>query len=170
MAYEEISNIEVVALGGFNKKTNKANPTELEGYLVGKEQRPNKFNPGKPQNFYIFQTQYGVQGVYAKAGIDSALKNAKLGVMTKLWATGEELDTGKGFPMKVFKAAQDKTKAIDTSDFSFGSTESDDEGDSYDSTTAPKAAAPAQLASPAVTAQAASRQAEIQAMLKSRRS
>lgn len=175
MAYEEISDIETVTLGGVDKRTNQANPTELEGYLVGKEQRPNKFNPGTPQNYYIFQTKHGLQGVYAKAGINSALKNAVMGRMTKLVATGEELDTGKGFPMKVFKSYQDKNNTIDVDSVDLTPSHSEEQDDTYDSTgytppvaAAPRAVAPAPRA-PLSTVASASKQAEIQALLKSRR-
>lgn len=113
MAYEALGEVTVVTLGGINKTTGKKNPTELEGYLLGIEDRANKFNPGKPQKFYLFQTKDGEVGVYGKAGIDSVLRGARLGAMTKLVSTGETLDTGKGFPMKVFKAFQDKTNFID---------------------------------------------------------
>jgi len=115
MAYQELGNVTPVVLGGVNKETRQKNPTELEGYYVGKEQRPNKFNPKQPQNFYIFQTSNGLEGVYGKAGIDKVMKGAVLGRMTKLIATGEELDTGKGFPMKLFKAFQDAEDTIDVS-------------------------------------------------------
>jgi hypothetical protein len=172
MAYEEISDIETVTLGGINKNTNEPNPTELEGYLVGKEQRPNKFNPGTPQNYYIFKTQYGLQGIYAKAGINSALKNAVMGRMTKLVATGETLDTGKGFPMKVFKAAQDKTNTIEVDLIpAYANAVDSDDSDDVGNWTPPVAAkttAPT-LKAPLSTVAASSNKAQIEALLKSRR-
>jgi len=115
MSYQELGEVEVVVLGGMNKSTGKKNPTELEGYLQRVEKRPNKFNPDKPQNFYVFLTEHGEKGIYAKAGINRVLRNAVYGAMTKLVATDELLDTGKGNPMKVFKAYQDKTNTIDVS-------------------------------------------------------
>lgn len=177
MAYEELGSVEVVVLGGVDKSTGKANPKELEGYLLGIEQRPNKFNLTKPQNFYIFQTKEGSKGVYGKAGIDSVLKGAKLGAMTKLIATGQTLDTGKGNPMKVFKGFQDKTNTIDVSGVDFSTeSHSDSESDAseHDSSVAeieayetPVAKAPTPI-SRASSSSAASH-AAVQALLASRR-
>jgi len=174
MAYEEISDIETVTLGGVNKKTGEHNPTEIEGYLVGKEQRQNKFNPGTPQNYYIFKTQHGLQGVYAKAGINSALKNAVMGRMTRLVATGEELDTGKGFPMKVFKAAQDKANTIEVDSVDLSPSHSDEDDGAYENPSyapAPQAARPAPTPqkAPLANVAQASQQAKIQALLNSRK-
>lgn len=112
MAYEEIGNVPTVVLGGVDKKTGKKNPTQIEGYLLRVEPRPNKFNPDKPQNYYVFRTKDGDKGVYAKAGIDRELKNARYGRMTLLIDTGKTLDTGKGNPMRVFKAQQDPDNNI----------------------------------------------------------
>lgn len=130
MAYEEIGEIQTVVLGGVDKKSRKTNPTELEGHFVAVEQRPNKFNPQKPQNYYIFQTPVGLRGVFGKAGIDRVMKGALLGAMIKLVSTGELLDTGKGNPMKVFKAYQDKNNRIDASEVSYNlPTTTEEEGD-----------------------------------------
>lgn len=113
MAYELLGDVETVVLGGLNKQTNKRNPTELEGYFLRVEQRPNKFNKDKPQNYYVFKTKTGDKGLYGKAGIDREMKKAKLGAMTKVVFTGEKLDLGKGNPMLVFKVYQDRTNAIE---------------------------------------------------------
>lgn len=113
MAYEILDDIRPVVLGGVDKKTGKKNPTQLEGYYLRIESRPNKFNPDKPQNFYVFQTAEGQVGIYGKAGIDREMKKAILGVMTLVKDTGEVLDTGKGNPMKVFQVAQDKANVLD---------------------------------------------------------
>lgn len=113
MAYEILDDIRPVVLGGVDKKTGKKNPTQLEGYYLRVESRPNKFNPDKPQNFYVFQTAEGQVGIYGKAGIDREMKKATLGVMTLVKDTGQVLDTGKGNPMKVFQIAQDKANVLD---------------------------------------------------------
>lgn len=176
MPYEELGSVEVVVLGGVDKASGKRNPSELEGYLLSVEQRPNKFNPAKPQNFYIFQTKEGNKGVYGKAGIDSVLKGARLGAMTKLVATGQTLDTGKGNPMKVFKGFQDKTNTVDVSAIDFSTeSHSDAEADiaEYDAVEedhveAYSAIAPSRpIARP--SAPSADKAAAVQALLSSRR-
>lgn len=113
MAYEILDDIQTVVLGGVDKKTGKKNPTQLEGYFLRVETRPNRYNPNKPQNFYIFQTSTGQVGIYGKAGIDREMKKATLGVMTLVKDTGQVLDTGKGNPMKVFQISQDKANVLD---------------------------------------------------------
>lgn len=173
MAYEELGNITIVQLGGINKTTNKKNPTELEGYYLGAEPRPNKFNPAKPQNLYRFQTAQGEVGVFGKAGIDKVMKGAKIGTMTKLVNTGELLDTGKGLPMKVYKAFQDKHNFIDVDTAPVTTNWSDNE-DSYsdDEDTSTDEVTPSRPVAPAVAAStpSAERQARVQALLNKSRS
>lgn len=115
MAFKELGDVTPVVLGGVNKETGIKNPTQLEGYFIRKEERPNKFNPGKPQSFYVFQTKDGDRGLFGKAGIDREMKKASIGAMTKVVDTGTVLDTGKGNPMKVFKVYQDNENTIDVS-------------------------------------------------------
>lgn len=112
MAYEKLSDVKPVALGGVDKKTGHRNPTELEGYYIRREEKPNKFNPGKPQSFYVFETKDGQVGLFGKAGIDREMKKASIGVMTKVVDTGKTLDTGKGNPMRVFEVFQDSSNSI----------------------------------------------------------
>lgn len=116
MAYEKLSDVKPIALGGVDKKTGKKNPTELEGYYIRREEKPNKFNPGKPQSFYVFETKEGPQGLFGKAGIDREMKKAAVGVMTKVVDTGKLLDTGKGNPMRVFEVFQDSSNTIDVAE------------------------------------------------------
>lgn len=170
MAYEELGSVDTVTLGGVDKATGKKNPTEIEGYLVEVQKRPNKFKPNDPQNFYVFQTQSGMKGVYAKAGIDSVLKGAQLGAMTKLVATNETLDTGKGFPMKVFKGYQDKTNTVEVTAYSSIPTshnnivDEDQTLDDYGMVSEPVMERPTRPSTPAKPP-SAERQAEVQALL-----
>lgn len=131
MAYQELSDVTTVKLGGVNKQTGERNPTQIEGYYVRKETRPNKFNKEKPQNLYILQTQSGEVGIYGSAGVDREMKKATLGRMTKIVSTGQVLDTGNGNPMKVFKVYQDRTNSIEV-ESSTPITESASLNSSYD--------------------------------------
>ncbi len=116
MAYEKLNDVKPVALGGIDKKTGQRNPTELEGFYIRREEKPNKFNPGKPQSFYVFETKDGPVGLFGKAGIDREMKKASIGVMTKVVDTGKLLDTGKGNPMRVFEVYQDSSNTIDVAE------------------------------------------------------
>lgn len=182
MAYDELGQIKSIQLGGVNTKTGKKNPTQLEGYYIGYEKRPNKFNPDKPKNFYKFQTAEGDVGIYASAGLDKVLESATLGVMTKIVATGETLDVGKGNPMKIFKAYQDKSNSIEVAQRQDAETPvTSDSDDSYVETAEAEAAFEEDESEPAPVVSArpvpprtvpasinTSQQAKIQALLKSR--
>jgi hypothetical protein len=115
------------------------------------------------------------------------MKGALLGAMVKLVSTGELLDTGKGNPMKVFKAYQDKNNRIDTSDIAYNlptdgegaATEDETQyavGDGYEDTELGEEEAPVdelpptRAAAPARPAQApsAAKVAQVQAMLRGR--
>jgi hypothetical protein len=107
MAYNEIGEVKIVILGGTNDRTGEPNPTSVEGYFLRTESKPNKFDKAKPKNFYVFSTRDGEVGIYGSGGLDQLMKNAVIGVMTKVTDTGERLDTGKGNPMKVYRVQQD---------------------------------------------------------------
>lgn len=173
MAYEILDDIRPVVLGGVDKKTGKKNPTQLEGYYLRVESRPNRFNPEKPQNFYVFQTAEGQVGIYGKAGIDREMKKATLGVMTLVKDTGQVLDTGKGNPMKVFQIAQDKANILDADTLAASNVapQSDEdyvsESEDSDDGEAIEEAPPARPVAPKVPLKApsAERQAALQALL-----
>lgn len=120
-----LDDVRTVVLGGINKTTNKPNPRELTGYYLRSEQRSNKFNPGKPQNYYIFQTKEGEVGVYGKAGIDREMRKATIGALTTLVNTEEKLDVGKGNPMTVYRVAQDASDTIEVDGYSSSEEEVD---------------------------------------------
>lgn len=134
MGYEKLSDVQTVILGGVDKKTGKRNPTELEGYFLRVEQRPNKFNTDKPQNYYVFQTQNGEEGVFGKAGLDREMKKASPNAMTKVVHTGTTRDTGKGNPMVVFDVFQDKSNIIEQAYAQASVDHNSDEEDSYQET------------------------------------
>lgn len=144
MGYEKLSDVKPVALGGVDKKSGKRNPTELEGYYIRREEKPNKFNPGKPQSFYVFETKEGQVGLFGKAGIDREMKKASIGVMTKVIDTGKLLDTGKGNPMRVFEVFQDSANRIEVSEETAPVEVADDEPehDDEDGEPAPFVSAP----------------------------
>lgn len=180
MGYELLADVQTVVLGGTDKN-GKRNPTQLEGFFLRTESRPNRFNPGKPQNFYVFQTETGEVGVYGKAGLDREMKKAKIGAMTKVVNTGKKLDTGKGQPMTIFEVYQDKTNAIKVEEIistaqTVSSQDLSEDGaawadeateDSFDDeepmdvAPAPRAVAPQRTATPPSAAQ----QAKLQAVL-----
>lgn len=113
MAITWLEDVRTVVLGGKDKTTGKKNPTELVGYFIRTEQRENRFNKDKPQNYYVLQTKEGEVGIYGKAGLDREMKKAYLGRLTHIVNTGETLDVGKGNPMTVYKVGQDRNDSIE---------------------------------------------------------
>jgi hypothetical protein len=105
-------NVEVVILGGTNKKTGQKNPTDLTGYYLRKASIETKFGV-KP--FYVFQTKKGQQGLIGGGNLNKIMETKAVGLLTHVVDTGTTRDVGKGNPMKVFKVGQDKNDSIDTS-------------------------------------------------------
>ncbi len=129
MGYELLGDVKTISLGGIDKTTGKKNPTEFEGYYLRTETRPNKFNPAKPQNLYVFKTSGGDVGLFGKAGIDREMKKARPGYMTKVINTEETLDVGKGNPMTLYEVYQDRSLSINVSEFNPSPTELSSEDD-----------------------------------------
>lgn len=175
MGYEDLADVVGVTLGGLNKTTGRANPTQLEGYFLRREERlSKKYN--KLQSFWIYQTKAREVGLYGSGGLDSEMKKAVVGRMTLVTATGELKDTGKGNPMKVFNVKQDKTNTIEvdsqhsnSSNRSYSDVEEpedDIDQDSHEETTsyAPAPSHPV-VKAPTVNPADAARRAKVQAML-----
>lgn len=114
MAFQEIADLDcttTVALGGVNKKTNKKNPTTLEGYFIGTKQTPNLKSKTGESALHIFQTADGNVGVWGKTNLDQKLKSAVVGAMTKVTFTG--MQPTKNNPMYKYSVAQDKDNCIE---------------------------------------------------------
>lgn len=110
MAFEyDDGNVEVVILGGTNKKTGKSNPTDLTGYYLRKDSIETKFG-NKP--FYIFKTREGDKGVIGSGNLNKIMESKVVGLLTHVVDTGTTKDVGKGNPMKVFKVGQDAGDSI----------------------------------------------------------
>ena len=164
MAFEKLGDTKAVTLGGINKTTGKKNPTQLEGYFLRIEERPNKFNKNKPQNFYVFLTPSGEVGLYGKAGLDKEMKKASAFTMTRVTNTEKTLDTGMGNPMIVFEVEQDRTNTMEPTEVVAPQrvtvteedlVEASIEDDEEEEVAPPRAAAPVIAARPPTSANAA---------------
>lgn len=176
MAFKEVLDLDcdtTIALGGTNRKTGKANPTQIEGYFLGSKQTVSKKSKTGFANLHIFQTSEGNVGVWGKTDLDRKLRSVQQGTMTRVIQKGT-ISTPNG-DMYKYQVAEDQDDRIEVNfsaneptqssdDYETESTEEtslDDEGSSYDETPAPRATAPR---SPA-QAPDASRQAKVQALL-----
>lgn len=102
--------VQIVVLGGTNKKSGQKNPTELKGYFLRSSTIKTKFGE-KP--LYVFQTEEGEQGLIGSGNLNKLMQSKRVGLMTHIIDTGTVKDVGKGNPMKVFKVGQDASDVLD---------------------------------------------------------
>jgi len=116
MAYEEVTDLgtdNVIALGGFNKKLRKDNPTSIEGYFLGSREVPSKLSKTGLAKIHVFQTAKGNVGVWGKTDIDAKLASVTPGTMT-LVKFDKMMPTKTG-EMYKYKVAVDKDNTIEVS-------------------------------------------------------
>lgn len=91
MAFKKIQDLDAeitVALGGKNKQTGKANPTQVEGYYLGSKQTTNTRNKTKKSFLHILQTEKGNLGVWGKTDLDRKMTVVPVGVMVRITQSG----------------------------------------------------------------------------------
>lgn len=115
MGYKKVDDLNpdtVISLGGFNKKTNKKNPTEIEGYYKGSRPVPDQKKKSGLSYIHVFQVSTGGEvGVWGKTDLDKKILQGKKGYMTKIECTGTK-PTPNG-PMYTFNVYQDDTNTIE---------------------------------------------------------
>lgn len=115
MAFKELldnSTDTTISLGGTNRKTNKVNPTSIEGYYLGSRKvEDNKKKTGFSY-IHVFQTAKGNVGVWGKTDMDRKVITVPVGTMTRV-AYDRMRPTQNG-EMYVYKVAVDETNTIDT--------------------------------------------------------
>lgn len=91
MAFKEVLDLNpdtVIALGGQNRKTGKANPTKVEGYYLGKRQVEDRKKKSGVSYIYVFQTEKGNVGVWGKTDLDRKMQSATPGAMLRATCIG----------------------------------------------------------------------------------
>jgi len=136
MAFKELADLDcevTTALGGLNKRTNKPNPTSIEGYYIGSRKVPSKKSSTGFANIYVFQTAEGNVGVWGKTNLDSKMSNVTPGHLTRVTYVG--MQETKNNPMYKYKVEVDSENTIEVAAANSGaSDEGDDESYSgYDS-------------------------------------
>lgn len=107
----DLSTDNAIALGGFNRKTNKENPTTITGYFIGsKEVDSPKSKTGKAK-LHVFQTSTGNVGVWGKTDLDQKLRAAEVGALTRVTFTG--MQETKNNPMYKYKVEVDSENTIE---------------------------------------------------------
>lgn len=131
MAFKTVSDLSTdnaIALGGFNRKTNKENPTTITGYFIGsKEVDSPKSKTGKAK-LHVFQTEKGNVGVWGKTDLDQKLAAAQQGALTRVTFTG--MQETKNNPMYKYRVEVDTENTIEVAPPATAALE--EHGDFYD--------------------------------------
>lgn len=93
MAFKEVKDLQAdttIALGGFNKKAKKDNPTSIEGYYLGHKLVDDHKNPGKKVKIHTFKTPQGNVAVWGKTDLDRKLASIPENLMTRASFKGEK--------------------------------------------------------------------------------
>lgn len=137
MAFKEVNTLDAentTALGGFNKKTGKKNPTSAEGYYLGSREVDSKKSKNGKASIHFLQTPKGNQGIWGKTDLDRKLSAVTPGTMVRITQSGT-VPTPNG-DMYKFKVEVDNDNTIEVNASSYSTTNSDesDETDTYSST------------------------------------
>lgn len=186
MAFKTVQSLDAdvtVSLGGFNKRTGKANPKTIEGYFLGTKKTVSKKSKSGFADLHILQTSQGNVGVWGKTDMDRKMRSVTPGVMVRITHAGMQ-PTLNG-EMYKFTVEHDDENALDVSELTspeaaqeeeetaqnVGSFDSSAEEYSDEEETALDEAPPARATAPRAPAKTAdsARQAQVQALLKSAR-
>lgn len=112
MGYEKMTDMStdtVTALGGMNSKSNKSNPTQIEGYYLGSR---NVATANGPSAIHVFQTAKGNEGVWGTSKLNNNLTKAVIGKKVKVVYKGKIKITG-GKTQHTYEFFVDKTDVIE---------------------------------------------------------
>ncbi len=120
MGFKEVQTLDAdttITIGGFVKKTGKKNPTQIEGFYLGKrEVTGGKFTrPGKKDRIYFLQTADGNVGVWGKTDLDRKMDAVTPGTMIRIGYAGMT-PTPNG-DMHKYKVEVDETNTIEVGDY-----------------------------------------------------
>lgn len=130
MAFKEVQSLDAdntTALGGFNKKTGKKNPTNAEGYYLGTRQVDSPRSKSGKSALHFLQTPKGNLGVWGKTDLDRKLSNVPAGTMVRITQSGT-VPTPNG-DMYKFKVEVDPDNTIEVAapeSAAFSGSEEDD--------------------------------------------
>lgn len=133
MAYKEITSLDAdttIALGGVNRKTNKKNPTQVEGFFLGSRKVDSPKAKSGFAFIHVFQTSTGNVGVWGKTDMDRKLASAAVGHMTLV--VFAKMKPTKNGDMYTYTVQQDADNAIDVSSIQNDSSTSNEEETSND--------------------------------------
>lgn len=126
-----------VTVGGVTRD-GKKNPTEIEGYYLGRTEGESQFEPGKKKITYMIQTPQGVVGVNGAANLnikmtdsEVALQNGgetALNSFVLIRFTGTT-PSKKGTPTKMYQVMFDTENKLPAGGLLTGGADNDNEAD-----------------------------------------
>lgn len=176
MSFKEVVDLDcesTISLGGRDKKTGKANPTQLEGYFVGSKKTKSTRAKSGFSNLHIFQTENGNIGLWGKTDLDRKMLSVTPGSMTRVTQSGSvPTPNGDMYKYKVEVDASNKIDvgSLESSESASGSDEESYDEESGEDDTISDEVSPSRASAPKrpIAAPDASRQAAVQALLKGR--
>jgi hypothetical protein len=114
MAFKEVNDLNpdtTISLGGVNKKTNKPNPKQVEGYYLGSRKVEDRKKKSGYSYIYVLQTPKGNLGVWGKTDLDRKMEAVTPGVMIRITQSGMAA-TPNG-EMYKFKVEFDESNTIE---------------------------------------------------------
>jgi hypothetical protein len=132
MAFKPVADLSTdsaIALGGFNKKLRKDNPTTVTGYFLGSKEIDSPMSKTGKAFLHVFQTAQGNLGVWGKTDMDRKLRAATVGAMTRVTYTGQQEIKGKN-PMYKYSVEVDADDVIEVT-ASTGASDTSDNSDDY---------------------------------------
>lgn len=175
MGFKEVVDLEcesTIALGGINRKTGKANPTQVEGYFLGsKEVESRKSKTGKAK-LHVLLTSKGKLGVWGKTDLDRKLNNVTAGVMVRLTQDGMvPTPNGDMYKYRVEIDEENKTEVgIQSSPAKYYDESEEEQSLDSDETASDEVEyTPARAPARAAEAPSAARQSAVREMLSSRK-
>jgi hypothetical protein len=173
MAFKQVASLDAdttISIGGKNKKTNKTNPTSLEGYFLGSKKVADQKKKSGFSYIHIFQTPKGNVGVWGK------ILQVPPGTMTRVsFATMRSTPNGD---MYVYNVEIDTDNVVEAP-LAQEAQSNDDDGGTYDASgddgqdaaqeEEEEQEAPEAIAPPVNARAAADKQARVQALLNKKR-
>jgi len=170
MAFKTINTVDAeitTALGGFNKKTKKDNPTQVEGYYLGNKKVDSVKAKSGFAYLHVFQTAKGNLGVWGKTDMDKKLLSVTPGTMTRVTFAGTK-PTKTGNDMYIYTVEVDEDNTIEVADLPRGSSDAGPLAATEDSEESLFTTGDDEDAAQSAALLAAERRAKVQELLKSK--
>lgn len=129
MGFKDIADLDcqvTTAIGGVDKKSQKKNPTSIEGFFIGTRQVPSAKSKSGFASLHVLQTEKGNVGVWGKTNLDQKMTAVKPGQLIRISFTG--MVETKNNPMYKYRVQVDPSQVIEVNTGDDGQAAGADEG------------------------------------------